>query len=198
MEFDPTKDYGNQANKSKFDDNLPAGEYLLAAKFLIMKVAKKSGKDYARILIEVLEGPAKNATFWQFQSMNLEKEGTQKRLGWGCQAMGIKNPFNPADSSQLAEAMLLRPFKAYVNRKRDQQGQYYNDIARFSLPKAKGEINAEEVHILAEHRDRLSAETPRYKDQRSEADSESQRRQDFETAYGDSPPPPTDDDVIPF
>ena len=149
-----------------------------------MKTAKKSGKDYMRACIEVLEGPAKGAVYWQFQMLDLTSEGTCKRLGWWCQSMGVYEPFNPADSYQLADAFLFRPFKAYVNRKRNRDGEYVNDIARFSLPKSKGEVTAEEVHILADHRERLEGQEKRFKDQRSGSEG-SQYRQSYEDDQGE-------------
>lgn len=202
MQFDPSLYKDEQIKKNKFDNNLPAGEYLLVVKYFIMKTAKNSGKDYMRALIQVLEGPAKDAIYWQFQMLDLTSEGTCKRLGWWCQSMGVYEPFNPADSYQLADAFLFRPFKAYVNRKRNRDGEYVNDIARFSLPKSKGEVTAEEVHILADHRERLEGQEKRFKDQRSGSDSDydnSGSQEDF--GYGkaklEKPSYPGDEE-IPF
>lgn len=191
--FDPTVDRGEQSNSSKYSDgNLPPGDYLLVGKYLLMRTAKTSGMDYARIVVEVLEGPAKGASFWQFQGLDMTKDGSRKRLGWWCQAAGVDYSFDPGRVEELAGALLLRPFKASVSRKKDRSnGEWQNDISRFALPKAKGEVNAQEVHLLAEHREKFEDWRTNYKDDRSSADSTYYQS---DGPGDDAPPPPSDDD----
>jgi hypothetical protein len=192
--FDPTKNRGEQSNKAKYENgNMPAGDYLLVGKWLTVKTAKTTGTDYTNMVIEVLEGPARGVGFFQYQGLDLTKDGVVRRLGWMCQAMGVDYEFDPNNIAHLAGALLLRPFKAYVSRKRDRRtGDWKNEIGRFYLPKATGEVDAKEVHLLAEHREKFEDWKLNYKDERGS--SGSYRDDSYADDAPPAPPPHSDDD----
>lgn len=146
MEYEPGKDYGDQGPSMKHNDNLPPGDYLLVGKFFVAKTSQ-DGNDYCRVVMEVIAGPLKGASFWQFVGINWNKpEVTMKRIAWQCQASRVDYSFDPQNLEQLAGALLHRPFKAEVVRKKYRDDPQ-NDIARFILP-TKGQVGKSEIDLM--------------------------------------------------
>jgi hypothetical protein len=181
MAFDPNSDeYGNQGDIFKYEDNLPPSDYILVGKFMSFSTSSK-GVDYAKIRMEVLSGPAKGASYWQFQTLNFSKEGSKNRLAWFCRACRFNRTFNENDPAQLADMALLRPFKACISRKTDNYG-VKNDIVRYYIPGKDRQVGKAEIEIFDKWLDSHKDMRINYKDYRDQAD----------VNYGS--PPPSDDD----
>jgi hypothetical protein len=200
MKYDPTRNYGEQEG-SRFDDNIPPGEYLMVGKFIVYR--RTSGyngaekKDYALIKYEIIKGPAKGATFWTSLWLNLEKEGSEKRLGWHCQACRVNYQFDANDDGQLAKAILLQPFKALV-KKDYYKNKPQNKISRYCL-NSNNEVSSEDIREFEQWKIENEDLEPKWKDSRDEQknvpplnDNDNNDNNDY--LYKNA----NDDDVIPF
>jgi len=180
-EFNPDQDYGDQQGSSKFDNNLPPNDYNLVGVYLIARTSQK-GNDYARVKLEVIDGPMKGASFWQMLGMDFSNELAMAKLGWWCQSSRLDYSFSTDDMDQLAGALLFRPFAANVKRT-TYQGKPQNAIGRFLLP-SRNEISNEAIEVMT--RWQMDNEDPviRYRDDRGETQG---------GGYNDAPPPNDDD-----
>lgn len=119
------------------DDELPAGQYILAMDWFTRKTSK-AGNPYLRCHFRVVAGPAKGKGFYSSMGLDTSKQGTANRWSLYCDCVGVEEAFDLDDDGELAQLFKWKPFVAIINRR--QEGQYVNnDIERYVLPRDLGE-----------------------------------------------------------
>jgi hypothetical protein len=123
--FDPSK----HQKVPDSDSGVPAGDYLLIIKSFSRKAGKDSGKPYLRTLFKVIHGPAKDRTFFDSLSLDMNNSGAMFRLSMLAEQCG-SGAFDLDRDSEIRDALANKPFKARVSR--EVSGQYINNgIARY-------------------------------------------------------------------
>ena len=88
------------------------GEYLIAFVYFHGGIqTSRGGHPFIRCKAEVLCGDASGATLWE--SVYLHRKA-HKRLASLCRAMGVTDPFDPADEEQLRATLMGRPLLVSV------------------------------------------------------------------------------------
>lgn len=168
-----------ERQQNKYDNNLPAGTYIVVGKYLIMKTSKK-GSDFASVLYEVIEGVAKGAQFWA--PLFLENDGERKnRLQWHCEACGTQQRFDPFNAGQLAEAILCKPLKVGLSRD-FYRSKPQNKIKRFFTDQ-NGDVKNREHKVIDKWLYQNKNFKPRYKDQRN--NYQNSNRSSYDRRYDD-------------
>lgn len=127
--FDPSQ---KRETNGLNGEDIPAGVFPLA---IVSFEPKETDKHvpYNRCSFQILGGPAKGRRFSNSIFLNHEDDPrTAGKLQLFCEAMRLRERFDPADDADFAKAFLGRPFIAEI--KTSKRGQYTNtDIKRFVL-----------------------------------------------------------------
>jgi hypothetical protein len=173
--FDPSKGR-NGGTEGSAAELLPAGEYLVAIVWLQLRTAR-SGASFARVKVQVCNGPMAGKCFFTALSLDLSKNGSRARLEMLCRSAGITEPFDVDSEKQVARAVKNRPFKARIEQRdevdrRDGTTRRVNEIARYVVKLTPDEQRAAANWVLDREEAALSGVTTRDDDDKYDDDDE--------------------------